>query len=101
MKLCGLNCHGLKNRLAVRALQDLERQIKPDVFFLSETHLGRAKADNLRRKLSFDSLSLFESDGQSGGLLMMWRNNVKVIEKSVTKNYIDVIIEDDISWRFT
>jgi hypothetical protein len=101
MKLCGLNCRGLKNRRAVRALQDLERQIKPDVFFLSETHLGRAKADNLRRKLGFDSLSLFESDGKSGGLLMMWRNNVKVIEKSVTKNYIDVIIEDDISWRFT
>jgi hypothetical protein len=71
------------------------------VFFLSETHLEKARADNLMRKLGFDKSIIFESDGQSGGLLMLWRNNVKIIGRAATKNYIDVIIEDDITWRFT
>jgi hypothetical protein len=101
MKLCELNCHGLRNRRAVRALLDLEKLLKPDVFFLSETHLEKVRADNLRRKLGFDHSIIFESNGQSRGLLMLWRNNVNIIEKGVTKNYIDVVIEDVISWMFT
>jgi hypothetical protein len=51
--------------------------------------------------MGFDHTSIFESDEQSGGLLMMRRNNVKIIVKSVTKNYIDVVVEDGMSWRFT
>jgi hypothetical protein len=46
--------------------------MKPDVFFLSETHLDKARAGNLMRKLGYDLLSIHESDGQSGGLLMLW-----------------------------
>jgi hypothetical protein len=75
--------------------------LKPDVFFLSETHLEKVRAENLRRKLGFDHSIIFESDGQSGGLLMLWRNNVRITEKGVTKNYIDVVIEGEFSWRFT
>jgi hypothetical protein len=101
MKLCGLNCRGLRNRRAVRALLDLKKQIKPDVLFLSETHLDKARAENLMRKLGYDSLSVHESDGQSGGLLMLWGTETKIKVQSVTKNFIDVIIEDEIDWRFT
>lgn len=43
MKICGLNCRGLRNRRAVRALLDLEKLLKPDVFFLSETHLEKSE----------------------------------------------------------
>jgi hypothetical protein len=71
------------------------------VLFLSETHLDKARAENLMRKLGFVLLSIFESDGQSEGLLMFWWREIKIIEKSVTKNYIDVVIEDDTNWRFT
>jgi hypothetical protein len=70
-------------------------------FFLSETHLEKPRAENLRRKLGFDHSIIFESDGQSGGLLMLWRNNVRITEKGVTKNYINIVIEEDFSWRFT
>lgn len=31
----------------------------------------------------------------------MWRDDILVRERGVTKNYIDVIIEDGVSWRFT
>jgi hypothetical protein len=101
MKLCGLNCRGLRNPRAVCALLDLEKHLKPDVFFLSKTHLDKVRAENLRRKLGFDHSIIFKSDGQSGDLLMFWRDNVRTSIKGVTKNYIDVVIEGDFSWRFT
>jgi hypothetical protein len=53
------------------------------------------------RKLGYDSLSVHESDGQSGGLLMFWCTETKIKVQSVTKNFIDVVIEDDTEWRFT
>jgi hypothetical protein len=53
------------------------------------------------RKLGYDLLSIHESDGQSGGLLMLWCKETKIKVMSVTKNYIDVIIEGDTDWRFT
>jgi len=36
-----------------------------------------------------------ESDGWSGGLLLMWRDEISVRMQGVTKNYIDVIIEEE------
>jgi len=42
-----------------------------------------------------------ESDGWSGGLLLMWRDEISVHMQGVTKNYIDVIIEEEGGWKFT
>jgi exonuclease III len=90
MKILGWNFQGLNSSRAVLALQDILRQHKPDVVFLSETHLSRAKADKLMRKMGFQFLLIDESDGRSGGLLMMWKKEVNIIEKSVTNQHIDV-----------
>jgi hypothetical protein len=51
--------------------------------------------------MGFDHYIFVESDGQSGGLLILWKNNVKINDKNVCKHYIDVVIEDVVSWRFT
>ena len=101
MKILAWNCQGLTSARAVRALLDLQRCVQPDVFFLSETHLQKAKAEKLRRKLGCDHLIIFESDGRSGGLLMMWKKEVRIIEQGVTENYIDVLIQDENEWRLT
>jgi hypothetical protein len=61
------------------------KQIKSDVLFLSETHLDKARAGNLMRKLGFDLFSIFKSDGQSGGLLIMWRKETKQSRKVLQK----------------
>ena len=42
-----------------------------------------------------------ESDGRSGGLLMMWGRHISMVELSVTNNHIDVMVEGDKKWRFT
>lgn len=70
-------------------------------FFLSETHLGKEKAENLRRGLNCDHLICHESNGRSGGLLMLWRNGVRFLEKGLSKYFIDVVLDDGGEWRFT
>jgi len=101
MKLLASNCYELGLARAVRALLEVRRRLNPDVWFLSETHLDNAKADNIRRRAGFDHLLVHESDDQSGGLVLMWRDDISIQVQGITKNYIDVIIDNGVSWRFT
>jgi exonuclease III len=101
MIVTGWNCQGLKTSRAVLALQELLRQIKPDVIFLSESHLDKAKAEKLMRKAKFDKLLFHESNGRSGGLILMWKKEIKIVCKRIEKNFIDVIVKDSQDWRLT
>jgi exonuclease III len=95
MKLLAWNCRGLLSSRAVRALLEVRNRLNPDVFFLSETHLDNEKANNLRRRAGFDKMLVHESDGRSGGLLLLWKEEINIRMQDITKYYIDVIIEDD------
>ena len=48
MKILAWNCQGLASARAVRALLEIQKREKPDVFFLFETHLGKIKAEKPR-----------------------------------------------------
>jgi exonuclease III len=78
MKILAWNCQGLASARAVRALLEIQKRERPDVFFLSETLLGRTKAEILKRKLGCDQFIINESDGRSGGLLMLWRKETVI-----------------------
>ena len=42
-----------------------------------------------------------ESDGQSGGFLMMWTSDISIREQGISKNFIDVVIDNgEPNWRF-
>jgi ribonuclease HI len=101
MKIVAWNCRGLQSSRAVRALREVRGRLNPDVFFLSETHLDNAKADNLRRKVGFDHMAVHESDGRSGGLLLLWKSKVRIRVEEVSKYYIDAVVDEDGGWRFT
>ena len=101
MKTLGWNCQGLLSRRAVRVLQVILRQLQPNVAFLSETHLNKAKAETLMRKLGFHSMLISESDGRSGGLLLLVKKEVKITQRSVSNQHIDVTVDDGQTWRFT
>ena len=68
-------------------------------FFLSETHLGKVKAENLRRKLQCDHYIIHESGGRSGGLLMLWRKETSIQVQDVSEYFIDVLVNDRREWR--
>jgi exonuclease III len=103
MRILGLNCQGLGNDPAVRELSDLRRRIDPDVLFLSETHLDDFPAECLRRRLKMDSKIVNPSDGRSGGVLMLWKKEIKIQQKNSAPKYIDVQITEtpDKIWRLT
>lgn len=94
MKILVWNCRGLGSSRAVRSLLDVQRQVRPDVFFLSETHLSKAKAEKVKRRVGFDHMLIHESDGRSGGLLLFWNNDVKIQSCGISENFIDVLVDD-------
>ena len=98
MKILGYNCRGL-NRAATIVLE----WVCPDILFLSETHLDEWSAESLCRQLKMDFKEVFQSDGRSGGLLLLWKKEVIVSIRYKTKNYIDAFVgnsQQDV-WRFT
>jgi exonuclease III len=82
---------------------DLHRRLRPDVFFLSETHLTKARAVTIKKKLGYDHMIESESDGRSGGLLMLWKKELNVTSFSVHTNYLDIRIDENTAnaWRIT
>ena len=103
MKILIWNCRGMNKFMAVRALQVLLERIRPDVVFLSESHLSRAKAGVLMRRFHFDEMEIHESDGRSGGLVMWWHSSLNVTSTEVSPNFIDVRVDEHTvsAWRFT
>lgn len=87
-----MNCRGLGNDPAVRSLLDVQRRSNPDVLFLSETHLDRYPADCLKRRLKMDFMIVNPSNSRSGGVLLLWKREINVIQIFSTPKYIDVRI---------
>ena len=96
-----LACQGLVSAWAVRALLEIQKRERPYVFFLSKTHLGKAKAEILKQKLGCDHFIIHESDGRSGGLLMLWRKDIVIQNQGVSQYFIDVVIRGNEEWRLT
>ncbi|XP_021321426.1 uncharacterized protein LOC110437330 [Sorghum bicolor] len=101
MKILAWNCRGLANHRAVRALLEVQRWENPDVLFLSETHLSKAKAENLKQKVGCEKFAIHESDGRSGGLLMLWKKEVVVKPVNISQYYIDVVMGEEEEWHLT
>jgi hypothetical protein len=80
---------------------DVHRHIKPDVTFLSESHLDKIKAEKLMRKMNYDKCLVHDSDGRSGGLILMWKKEIKIVCRRVENFFIDVLVKGEQDWRFT
>ena len=103
MRILVWNCRGLGNAAAIRALMDVLRRPKPDVIFLSETHLDRYPAECLCRQMGMDFIIVQASDGRKGGILLVWRKEINVHQIFACPSYIDVRIVEEANkeWRFT
>jgi hypothetical protein len=78
--------------LTVRGLQDVLRLSNPEVVFLSETHLDNFLAECLRRRLQMDCKIVSRSYGRSGGVILLWKKEIRVEQIFAAPNYIDVCI---------
>lgn len=105
MNLLSVNCRGCGQDAAVQELHQLVEEKKPAMVFLMETRMGEDRAMGLQRRLGFANSCIVKSDGQSGGLMLLWRGDVTVCELSKSKSHVDVILSCDrmrtTEWRFT
>ena len=91
MKTQFYNCRGTKKSSAVRALHGIVEKVRPDILFLSKTHLNKRKATNFMRRLKFDKMELVQSDGRA---LMLWHDDLNVTSTRTHSNYIDIRIDE-------
>ena len=105
MKTLCLICRGCGQPEAVQELRLLVEQHGPEMVFLLETKMSAHKAKNLRFSLGFENAIGVESEGLSGGLLLLWRKDTIIQQKSVSNSHIDVLVCSDTLggkvWRFT
>ena len=99
------NCRGLCGDTTRRALKDLISQNKPQIVFLSETKISDVQeVKYLQMTLGFTNVEFFLSDGRSGGLCMLWNDDVKLQIGSKSLNHIDAVVVGEgglPSWRLT
>ncbi|KAM0833451.1 hypothetical protein ACQ4PT_064250 [Festuca glaucescens] len=105
MMILGLNCRGCGQPEAVHELRVLAERHRPEVLFLSETKMTAERAECLKWRLGFENALGVDSEGQSGGLVLLWRSGNVVRLKSKNKSHIDVFVSNDSlgggEWRFT
>ena len=72
--------------------------------FLSETKASVSRIKGLQRKLELTQGISVPSDGQSGGLAILWHEGVDVRLRSVSNSHMDVIVNGEggvFSWKAT
>ena len=85
----------------------LTKEVKgknPILVFLVETKANTNRMKGFQHKLGFTQGSIVPSDGKSGGLAKLWREEVDVRFKSNSHSYIDVVVHGEgrgNPWRTT
>ena len=97
------NCRGLGNPLTVQELADLVQAKAPTLVFLAETLVDEARLDFVKDRIHFDKKFFVQRINKGGGLVLYWKNDLKVDVISSSVNHIDAIINKDseTTWRFT
>ncbi|XP_024163940.1 uncharacterized protein LOC112170898 [Rosa chinensis] len=114
MNLLCWNCQGIGNPWTVKGLKGLVSLIHPTILFLSETKRTAAEMVSIRKKIgwphvfSVDCQFVHKKNGKgvssSGGVSLLWTDDVNISLKSYSKCHIDVNVKDDkgqVVWRFT
>ncbi|KAL0433724.1 UNVERIFIED_CONTAM: hypothetical protein Slati_2706700 [Sesamum latifolium] len=103
MKILSWNCQGLGSSWTVRNLVELVKLHNPGLVFLFETKSKYRRYDRLKECLNYHGMGV-ESQGRSGGLLMLWCKDVEVWIQSYCSHHIDASVKGDVDedrWRIT
>ncbi|KAJ1288354.1 hypothetical protein BS78_02G083300 [Paspalum vaginatum] len=100
MRIVAWNCWGLGNGPAVQNLLKLQKEVDPDVLFLSETKMDRERIEVLRWKLGLTNMVVKDCVGKGGGLAIFWRKEVNFQLHGVSCFYIDgdIVEKDGFIW---
>ncbi|KAK9041081.1 hypothetical protein V6N11_016203 [Hibiscus sabdariffa] len=89
MAMLAWKVRGLSNKDTVRALKNFVFKFNPGIIFLSEMKQKMRYLEKIRMKMKYDNAHYVEPIGIAGGLLLWWKNDVKVSILQSGKNIID------------
>ncbi|KAL5569458.1 hypothetical protein UlMin_026033 [Ulmus minor] len=96
------NARGLGNSKAIHNLHRLITDEDPSLLFLCETKLVSGQCRNFKHTLGFEGCFVKDYIGRKGGLILLWKDPLKVEIKSCSSGHIDAIIDHNLRrWRFT
>lgn len=103
MRITAWNFRGLGNGPTVCGLLDLQKQVDPDILFLSKTKLDGRRMERFKWILGMSNMVVKDCDGKSGGLALMWKKEINIVLHNYSRYHIDVeVVErDGFKWRFT
>ena len=97
------NCRGLGNLVTEKELGEISQAKDPSVMFIAETWADEVRLKSIKHKLQFDHMFMVPRIHRGGGLVLYWKDTIKLNVETSSKNHIDCIIgkgsED--AWRFT
>jgi exonuclease III len=92
MRIMSWNCRGLGNPLTVRELCRLVKQKRPVMVFLMETKIRKSKMEIIRCKLHFENMFVVDSMGKSGGMALIWGEEVSVRVQNFSHRHIGGLV---------
>ncbi|XP_074342384.1 uncharacterized protein LOC141679922 [Apium graveolens] len=103
MSLIAWNCRGLGSPRTVRFLREITQQIKPSFIFLSETLAKKSRVIEVCKTINYAGCWVVESQGQSGGLALIWKNEGSCTLRESNTHFIDFEVENEQvgRWRYT
>ncbi|XP_071906102.1 uncharacterized protein [Coffea arabica] len=97
------NCQGAGSPLTVPHLKDVNRLLSPSIIFLSETKNRKKYMEKVKNILRFENSFIVEAMNKTGGMTILWNNEVKISEVQASAFTIEAKVEDEEkreSWWF-
>ena len=87
------NCRGLGNPRIVKELGDYIQAKDHTVVFLAETWADNARLDQVLCNFDFRNKWSVESGNRGDGLVLLWKEEIKITVEDSSKYCIDVLVE--------
>ncbi|XP_043694226.1 uncharacterized protein LOC122644928 [Telopea speciosissima] len=95
MRVLSWNYQELGSPRSVRALKQISKSEKPDLFFLVETKAQETRIQVLQCQLGYAHYVAVNANGAPGGLAILWRDNIQVKIRVADDRIIDAEVVSD------
>ena len=90
MSLLSWNCWELGNLRTMKALENAIKKEDPIIVFLMETKSSKEWMDKAKEECNMKQNWVVSSNGRSGGLALLWKDEIKIELLMYPLNHIDV-----------